>query len=93
MFLIITILLSFIDFYLRRGPKWKQFERYSLAADSISIGDIVSAKIRSTNNWSLLPAQVTIFYLTYHQFNFKIVVYINLTTFKINKCLKNIYTF
>lgn len=39
------------------GPKWKTFERYSLAADSIRIGDIVSAKIRSTNNWSLLPAQ------------------------------------
>ncbi|XP_060864496.1 replication factor C subunit 1 isoform X2 [Metopolophium dirhodum] len=39
------------------GSKWKTFERYSLAADSIRIGDIVSAKIRSTNNWSLLPAQ------------------------------------
>ncbi|XP_050532917.1 replication factor C subunit 1 isoform X2 [Daktulosphaira vitifoliae] len=39
------------------GPKWKKFERYSLAADSISYGDIVSAKIRSSNNWSLLPAQ------------------------------------
>lgn len=47
-----------------RGPKWKQFERYSLAADSISVGDIVSSKIRSTNNWSLLPAQVFTFYLS-----------------------------
>lgn len=57
MFLLFDCILCF------RGPKWKTFERYSLAADSIRIGDIVSAKIRSTNNWSLLPAQVITFYL------------------------------
>lgn len=47
-----------------RGPKWKTLECYSLAADSICKGDIVSAKIRSTNNWSLLPAQVFKFCLS-----------------------------
>lgn len=36
-------------------------ERFSMAADSISIGDIVNTKIRSTNNWSLLPTQVFYF--------------------------------
>lgn len=52
-----------MQFQFSRGPKWKTLERYSLAADSICKGDIVSAKIRSTNNWSLLPTQVFKFYL------------------------------
>lgn len=62
--------LHFNIFYIVlffRGPKWKEIERYSLAADSISIGDIVNAKIRSTNNWSLLPTQVFAFYLPYNK--------------------------
>lgn len=59
--------LHFNIFYIVsffRGPQWKKLERYSLAADSISIGDIVNAKIRSTNNWNLLPTQVFTFHVT-----------------------------
>lgn len=59
-FLYVMLYLILLVF---RGPQWKKLERYALAADSIRLGDIVSSKIRSTNNWSLLPAQVFIFYL------------------------------
>lgn len=57
-----SFFLNYNLFLFFRGPKWKQLECFSMAADSISTGDIISAKIRSTNNWSLLPAQVFTIY-------------------------------
>ncbi|XP_056630232.1 replication factor C subunit 1 isoform X2 [Diorhabda sublineata] len=38
-------------------PKSEVMKRVALAADSISKGDLVDAKIRSSNNWSLLESQ------------------------------------
>ncbi|XP_028039481.1 replication factor C subunit 1 [Bombyx mandarina] len=38
-------------------PKHEVLERFSKAADSISIGDMVSARIRGSQAWSLLPIQ------------------------------------
>ncbi|CAH2069021.1 unnamed protein product, partial [Iphiclides podalirius] len=38
-------------------PKNKVLERFSMAADSISMGDLVEARIRGSQSWNLLPTQ------------------------------------
>ncbi|CAG5026942.1 unnamed protein product [Parnassius apollo] len=38
-------------------PKDKVLERVSMAADSISLGDLVEARIRGSQSWHLLPVQ------------------------------------
>lgn len=38
-------------------PQEKHLERFAAAADAISMGDVIDAKIRSTQNWSLLETQ------------------------------------
>lgn len=46
--------------YLKVKPKCDESElmkRVALAADSLSLGDLVERKIRSTQAWSLLPTQ------------------------------------
>lgn len=40
-----------------QGPEKEILDRVSQAADSISIGDLVDARIRRNQAWSLLPAQ------------------------------------
>ncbi|XP_031626395.1 replication factor C subunit 1 isoform X2 [Contarinia nasturtii] len=39
------------------GPKSKTMEQVALTADSLSLGDLVENRIRSRQNWSILPVQ------------------------------------
>ena len=43
-----------------RGDKKKHLECISSAIDSIADGDLVDRRIRSNQNWSLLPLQVSV---------------------------------